>query len=188
MRRVTLPGYALLVALWLLLLAAAAEAHGIGTPQVINQPAGPYLLSAWTDPDPLRVDQTHVVVGVTDPATNEPIVTGVEVAVTLIALADPTQAVTEMAATDSVNRLLYAAEFSDQLSEGRWQVSLRVSGARGVGEGVTFPIDVTPARGFNWLWLGAGGLVAVVALWLAASLRAEKPAAPARRPSARSKR
>ncbi len=73
------------------------------------------------------------------------------------------------------------------MAAGRWQVSLRVSGARGVGEGITFPIDVEPARGFNWLWLGIGGLAAVVLLWVAASLRGEKPGR-APRPSARASR
>ena len=71
-------GIALLVALLpALLLAARLAAHGMGKPQVLNEPAGPYLVSVWTDPDPLRADETHVVVGVTDPATRQPIVTGI---------------------------------------------------------------------------------------------------------------
>ena len=60
-----------------------AQAHGTGTPQLLNAPSGPYLLSVWTDPDPLRADEAHVVVAVLEPATREPIVTGVEVTVRL---------------------------------------------------------------------------------------------------------
>lgn len=178
MRRLTLLGRGLLAALFIFVVAAVAEAHGIGTPQVLNQPAGPYLLSAWTDPDPLRVDETHVVVGVTDAATNEPIVAGVEVAVTLTSTDDPAVTITQIAPADNVNRLLYAAEFNGRLSAGRWQVTLRVSGERGVGEGVAFPVEVQPARGFNWLWLGVGGLAAVVLVWVMISLRGDKPARP----------
>ncbi len=184
MNRHALISRILIAALVVLAVAATVEAHGIGTPRVVNQPAGPYLLSAWTDPDPLREDETHVVVGVTDATTNEPIVTGVEVAVTLTSAADPAVAFTEIAAADSVNRLLYAVEFNDQLAAGRWLVSLRVSGAPGLGEGVTFPIDVEPARGFNWLWLGIGGLAAIVLGWLAVAMRGEKPTR-AQRPSSR---
>lgn len=165
----------LLAAFVVLALTTAAKAHGIGTPRVVNKPAGPYLLSAWTDPDPLREDETHIVVGVTDAATNEPIVTGIEVAVTVTSADDPALSFTEIAAADSVNRLLYAVEFNDQLTAGRWLVSLRVSGAPGLGEGATFPIDVAPARGFNWLWLGIGGLAAIVLGWLVVALRGEKP-------------
>ena len=187
MRSRTLFGRGLLAALLFFMTAAALQAHGIGTPRVVNQAAGPYLISVWTDPDPLRVDETHVVVGISDAATNEPIVTGIEVAVTLAAVDDPAAAITQIAGADNVNRLLYAAEFNDRLAAGRWQVSLRVSGARGVGEGNAFPIDVEPARGFNGLWLGIGGLAAVVLLWVAASLRGEKPGR-APRPSARASR
>jgi hypothetical protein len=68
MRRSVITG---IIGLTLLLVVANTRAHGIGTPRVVNQPAGPYLLSAWTDPDPLRMDETHVVVGVTNAATNE---------------------------------------------------------------------------------------------------------------------
>jgi hypothetical protein len=101
--------------------------------------------------------------------------------VTLTSQADPDLTVTEIAPTDDVNRLLYAAEFNDQLAAGRWEVSLRVSGPLGVGEGVAFSIDVEPARGFNWLWLGGGGLIVVVLVWIVASLRGEKSAALASR-------
>ena len=38
----------------LFIITLVADAHGTGTPQLLNAPAGPYLLSVWTDPDPLR--------------------------------------------------------------------------------------------------------------------------------------
>lgn len=179
--------FRLCAAALLLAFAARAAAHGIGTPQVLNAAAGPYLLSAWTDPDPLRADETHVVVAVTDPDTREPIITDVEVTVTMTSLADPATVLTEVAGADNVNRLLFAAEFNDRVGAGRWRVDLRASGARGLGEGVSFEVDVAPARGFNWLWLGVGGLAAVVLAWVVGSLRAGKPAAnsPATRPGER---
>lgn len=160
--------------------APAARAHGIGTPQLLNVPAGPYMLSAWTDPSPLRADETHVVVAVIDPDTREMIVSGVEVTITMTSLADPAIVLREVAGTDYVNQLLYAAEFNGRVTEGAWRVGVSAAGDLGAGDEVTFEVTIDPARGRNWLWLGIGGMAAVVALWLVSSLRAEKPPRPTR--------
>ena len=179
---------ALLCVPLLFLTVFLVRAHGTGTPQLLNAPSGPYLLSVWTDPDPLRADETHVVVAVLEPATREPIVTGVEVTVRLEPLTADGQPVTVTAETDDTNRLFYAAEFNDRVTPGRWRVGVAVSGERGAGDEVTFEVDITAARGFNWLWLGAGGLLLAIGLWLALSLRGGSaprhgsPPAPPRRP------
>ena len=165
----------------LLFSVLSALAHGTGTPQLLNAPAGPYLLSVWTDPDPLRADETHVVVAVGEPATQEIIVSDVTVTVRLRSLADPPVELVETAGTDDTNRLLFAAEFNGRVTPGRWQVGVSAAGARGASDEVTFEIDIAPARGFNWLWLGVGGLGAAVMLWLLASLRG----GPQRRPQAK---
>ena len=172
-----------LCVLLLFLSALLARAHGIGTPQLLNVPSGPYLLSVWSDPDPLRADEAHVVVAVLEPATREPIVTGVEVTVSMTPLAaGDGAAVSVTAGADETNRLFYAAEFNDRVTAGRWRVGVAVAGQRGAGEEVTFEVDITAARGFNWLWIGAGGLALVVGLWLAATMRVgptrRAPAAP----------
>ena len=109
-------------------------------------PSGPYLLSVWTDPDPLRADEAHVVVAVLEPATREPIVTGVEVTVTMTPLAAGDGAAVSMTAgADETNRLFYAAEFNDHVAPGRWQVGVSVAGERGAGDEVTFEIDIVAA-------------------------------------------
>lgn len=159
----------------------AALAHGIGTPQVLNAPAGPYMLSAWTDPDPLRADETHVVVAVIDPDTREMIVSGVEVAVTMTSLDAPSVILREVAGTDSVNQLLYAAEFNGQVSEGAWRVGVVATGAQGTSDEVTFEVEIDPARGNRWLWIGLGGMAVLVAGWLFLSMQPEQPARAARR-------
>jgi len=170
-------GIALLVALLpALFLAARLAAHGIGKPQVLNEPAGPYLVSVWTDPDPLRADETHVVVGVTDPATRQPIVTGIEVTVAFTSADDPSLVVSRVAGTDSVNQLLYAAEFNDRVSEGPWQVAVAVTGEQGAGRIAGFDVDIEPARGFGMLRLGIGGMAVIVGVWVLGSMREESPA------------
>ncbi len=170
------------VALALFLLVALAHAavvgaHGIGRPRILNAASGPYLVSAWTDPDPLREDETHVVVAVTDPTTREPIITEVEVTVRMQSLADAQTVLTEKAGSDNTNLLLFAAEFNDQVIEGPWQVGILVNGERGAGEEVTFEVEIAPGRGFNLLWLGLGGLVVLIAGWFVLSARS-RPAAP----------
>jgi len=159
-------------------------AHGIGKPRVLNAPAGSYALSIWTDPDPLRADEAHVVVAVLDPATQEFIVGDATVTVRLESAADPTQVVSVVAGTDSTNQLLYAAELNDRVTPGRWRATVSAAGARGASEEVAFEVDIEPARGFNWLWVGLGGLGVALVLWVVASLRAGPTARPGRRPAA----
>lgn len=161
----------MLAFLFLIVEIVGAHAHGGGKPQFLNTPSGPYLLSVWTDPDPWRVDEAHVIVGVSDPATREPIVTDVNVRVRLQSIADPSIVLEQIAGTDNVNRLFYAAELNNQITEGRWRVSVSASGVMGEGEEIDFEIEVEPARGFNWLWIGVGAMVAFVIGWLLLSMR-----------------
>ena len=161
----------MLAFLFLIVEIVSANAHGGGKPQYLNTPSGPYLLSVWTDPDPWRVDEAHVIVGVSDPATREPIVTDVNVRVRLQSIADPSIVLEQIAGTDNVNRLFYAAEFNHQITEGRWRVFVSASGAMGEGEEIDFEIEVEPARGFNWLWIGIGGMGVAVFGWLLMSMR-----------------
>lgn len=154
------------VVLLSLVVASQALAHGIGTPVKINVPSGPYLLSIWTDPDPLRVKETHVTVAVMEPVTREPIVTGLTVEVQLTDVVDEAMSFTAAATPeDSANRLLYAAVFSNLPHEGTWRGTIVVDGLAGKGEPIPFEIEVLPQAPFNWLWPGVGGLVILLVVW-----------------------
>lgn len=173
-----------LVGLGVLLIPAFARAHGIGTPQVINVANGPYLVSVWTDPDPLREDETHLVVAVMDPETRAPLVTNVTVAIRLDQI-NGNETVTATANSDnSANQLLYVVEFNDLVTAGDWQATIMIDGPWGAADGVGFPITITAARGFNWMWLGLGGLGLVVIAWLVLAGRpasGKRPSPPAPR-------
>lgn len=178
----TLPAV-IFAALALALAYSAVTGHGYGTPRVLNEPTGPYVLSIWTDPEPLRADETHVVVAVIDPATQALIVSDVTVTVRMQSLEDPAQSFTQVAGPDNTNRLLFAAEFNDQVTSGPWQVGVSAAGAAGQGEEVNFEVPIEPARGFNWLWIGAGGLVLLLVVWLGTTMRSGSSRRPARTPT-----
>lgn len=147
-------------------------AHGIGSPQKINVPSGPYLLSIWTDPDPLRVDDTHVTVAVMEPETRQPIVVDVEVSVQLQSPGDPAVTQTAVAKADnSTNRLLYTAIFNALPESGRWQGVVSVVGTDGPGEDVAFSLEILPPQPINWLRYGIFGLASLLFGWFAWSSR-----------------
>lgn len=176
--RLPTPTHNLAMIAGLLILALGARsalAHGYGTPQILNAPTGPYTLSIWTDPAPLREDETHVVVAVIDPATQGLIVSDVEVTVRMQSAADPAIVLEQVAGPDSTNRLLFAAEFNDQVTAGIWTVGVSAAGAAGDGEELSFRVEVTPARGPNWLLIGGGGLLLLTFVWLGTSMRSRRP-------------
>lgn len=149
-----------------------AHSHGIGLPQAINVNNGPYLISVWTDPDPLREDETHVVVAVMDPATRAPLVTGHTVSVRLDDLSGELPPVTQPSlSSNSANQLLYVVEFNNLVRAGQWQATIIIDGPQGTAADVTFPLEIIATRGFNWMWLGIGGLGIAVVAWLLLSAR-----------------
>jgi hypothetical protein len=146
-------------------------AHGgVGTPRLVNVASGPYLVTAWTDPDPLRVDETHVVVALSDPQSNELIVSGVELAVQFKSLDDPSLVVTANASPDEVNRLLFAAVFNDRLEAGKWRVSILVDGESGTASETGFDVEVEPARRQSLTFILLGG-TAIAGLTILLALR-----------------
>lgn len=176
MRVKTYPQLKRLFAVSFLLLCLAAfrhlGAHGIGTPQRINVPSGPYLVSIWTDPDPLRVDETHVVVAVMEPETQRPLVENVAVTVTLVNTSDPSQSVTGQADSSiSTNQLLHAIEFNGRVRPGTWDGIVSVVGPSGPGEPLSFQVEVLPGESTNWLGIGAAIVGLAIVGWLILSLR-----------------
>jgi hypothetical protein len=147
-------------------------AHGGGTPQVLNEPAGPYLISVWTDPEPLRTDESHVNVAVLEPDTRAPVLEGVEVLVQLRPPGDESSLLTKEATTEqSTNKTIFVAVFEDLPSDGRWDVSVTARGPAGDSDPVAFEVDILPPAPRDWLRIGlsAAGviaLIAAVAVWL----------------------
>ncbi|MDX1686895.1 MAG: hypothetical protein R3248_02840 [Candidatus Promineifilaceae bacterium] len=163
-------GPLLLFLLFLLALAAAAaaaHAHGGGTPQLENAPAGPYVVSAWTTPDPPRVGAYHVTVGVARPDeagnAGEPVL-GANVTVRLTpqtAAAEPLVAQASNEAAD--NKLFYEADV-ELPAPGAYDVQIAVDGPDGEG-GAGFTIEAQEGGGVNWALVGAAGVALVAVLF-----------------------
>lgn len=145
---------------FLLLVAGPALAHGGGTPQLTNDPVGPYLLSAWSDPDPAVVGTLHLTLALADAESGAP-VTGAEVTVTA------RQGETTLTAPASHEGALvpefYEADF-DLPSAGEWQVDIDIDGDAGSGQtGFSLAVE---AGTTDWLLIGLAGLGAIVAGWM----------------------
>jgi hypothetical protein len=145
-------------------IPSLAAAHGGGTPQITDLPAGPYRLFVWTSPDPWRAESAD------DQGQTFP-VTGAAVRVGLAAADGSVQRV-ELAATpvSAVATGFYEADHPLPAA-GPWEVSVQVEGEAGKGA-VSFAVHAEPAAAVNWpLWIGA----AVALLALAGILGTRRP-------------
>jgi hypothetical protein len=156
------------VALALAVMSGRAGAHG-GRVQVAKAPAGPYLVSVWTSPDPPRVGALDVSLAVMEPRTERALLDATA-RVTLLPSGGPGPGfVRELRSGADGNPLLYHAVLEIP-HQGTWHAIVRVEGSAGHGE-IGFELAVEPAPSLLWtLAPGVGVLVALVA-WLAASRR-----------------
>jgi hypothetical protein len=77
----------------------------------------------------------------------------------------------QIAGPDSTNRLLFAAVFDGEVEPGHWLVGVSAAGALGNGDEVSFEVHITPARGFNWLWVGGVGIGLFILIWMGSMFR-----------------
>lgn len=164
----------LLAAGLLLLLVPLTAAHGGGTPQLVNEPVGPYWLSVWTSPEPPRAGEPlHLTLALAEPGTGREAgapVLGATVTISLAA-AQGSAAPLTVAATNanSANRLFYEADVTLP-QPGAWTVSIDVAGTDGGGSG-SFDLEIREAGGPNWFLWGGGSVLALGALFLLAGRR-----------------
>jgi len=145
---------------------AQVQAHGIGTPQIINAPASPYLISVWTDPDPLRVGEVHVTVAITDPETKLPVLDA-RVTVQLVWLDEPSVTLNAPATHENATlKIVYVAVF-EPAQAGQWQGAVLLDGLDSPGEAVRFDISVLPPALINWGLIGGVAIGLLTLGWMA---------------------
>ncbi|WP_333889520.1 FixH family protein [Caldilinea sp.] len=174
----------MLASVWLMIAVSVtpAAAHGGGTPQVVDAPAGPYRLFAWTTPDPWRAGEVaHITVAVTrvDAAGQVFPVADAQVMIRLTSETQPEQTLTLPAQPVSAVATGFYELDHKFPGDGLWRIEVEARGAEGVGV-VAFTMAVEPAASAPWLlWAGATLAAVVIAfgLWQAARRRATQAVA-----------
>lgn len=154
--------------IWLL-GAMPALAHGGGTPQLVNEPAGPYLVSIWTTPRPLRVGELHVTVSLSepepdarggsrpgDPVLNRPLRLEVRDAAGAVVAEVP------VSHEEADNKLFYEADFWVEAA-GEHTFTLIIDDSAQA----TFSATVEEGRQANLGLIGGAAAVTLVTVWLA---------------------
>jgi len=157
-----------LVALAIGALANDTGAHG-GRVQLAKVPAGPYLLSVWTLPDPARVGSLDVSLAVMEPRTERALLdTSARLTAAPVARSGAMLA-RELERGGGGNPILYHA-LLEVPTAGPWQVTVSVQGPAGTGQ-VAFDLAVEPAPSRLWA-LGPGVAVGLALLaWIVAGWR-----------------
>jgi hypothetical protein len=163
----------------LLLPAERTDAHG-GRLQCELAPAGPYVVSVWTAPDPARVGPIDFSASILRSDTRQPVS---EVGMRLTARASALPAFVEGVGSRAAAGLfdflappLYHVKVEIP-AQGRWHVTVPVSGAAGRGD-VGFDMDVAPPLAVPWGVIAPSIVVTVLLLgaWFVVRGRAsQKP-------------
>jgi hypothetical protein len=152
----------------LLVSGLPVSAHGGGTPQVVNEAVGNYVVSVWTQPDPLVTGTVHVTVSLSERIVNdsgriEPGQPVLNQEIVLITTApgedDPTDSI-PVTHANAANKLLYEADF-DLEQTGTWQIVMFVNGV----DELPFTLDVRSPSPINWTVAGGIMLIVVVIGW-----------------------
>jgi hypothetical protein len=184
----------LALALGLLLWPALAFAHGGGTPRLTNEPAGPFRVYAWTEPEPWRAGEVHLSLAVTVPnenASNQPgaqvevPVTDADIRVTYRPV-EGEPIVVEATRQTTLGNFYFEAD-TVLPAPGLWQIEIAIDGQQGTGS-TQFQLEALPPRTINWtLVASAGGvlliLIALIGVW--SRIQQPTPAAHKPRPGAR---
>lgn len=153
-------GLSLLVIFILLLPRTPVRSHGLGKQQLERAVAGPFRVSAWTDPvDVQSDDELHVTVAVED---DEGLVlhAGVQITATYDNQSESARATHDQA----VNKLQYEARLNLQTA-GEWRILITIQDGERRGD-AQFGLNVSAAEeeGLPYPLIIGGSIGAVMAL------------------------
>ncbi|MFQ5398165.1 MAG: hypothetical protein ACE5E7_01050 [Anaerolineae bacterium] len=144
--------YVLLIIMLGLALARwqTAAAHGGGMVQVSREPAGPYLVTVWLSPTPVRAGKPfHLSISIVSDDGRETPVLDAQVAVQLSARDSKAVVTSTTAPASAANRLIYEVDLTAP-EQGAYRADITINGPAGEGE-IGLDIAVEPPAGVNWL-------------------------------------
>jgi hypothetical protein len=157
----------------MLVFASSARADHLGVLQLNGDPVGPYAVSVWTQPGPVRVGACVVTVAVMRPGTRIA-VTDAIVRVTARRVTAQRTEEPHTSVSAEGNRsadplgLRYIADVPLPAA-GHWTVVVAIRGPAGAGN-VEFPLDVTAPIPWGG-WALAAGVVGLLSWWAARESR-----------------
>lgn len=144
-----------------------ATAHTDGRMRLSAEEAGPYKLTVWTSPEPVKAGELHITLAVVLAEDASPVL---DAAVTVnLSPENGGERLSEPATTeDSANKFLYEAVF-DIAETGTYQVDLQIVGADGSHGESSFDLEVSSGSSIRWLYLVPVILIigAIILLFLA---------------------
>lgn len=148
------------------------SAHTGGAPVLTDQPAGPYRLFAWMQPEPLQAGDVHLSVVVMlapeDAAQSSALdtpITDAQVIARFEPVSQPGQVITTpLPSQTGLGGFYYEADVVLPQAD-LWRMTVEVSGAAGVGS-ATFERQVVPRRSVDWRVVSSAGLVLIVLIGL----------------------
>lgn len=121
---------------------------------------GPYKVSVWTSPAPLRVGRMHLSVGITRAQDSAPIL---DTHVHLRAYPIDHQGNEISTVLSRSNMFLYDADL-EMPHAGQWEITLQVEGKEG-SERTAFKLKVEPPEKINWPFVVASAAFFIL-LWI----------------------
>lgn len=146
------------------------QAHAGGQTQLAEATAGPFLISAWSLPNPMVAGDANLVFALAQPPDGF-VILGADINLTLTPQSggEPIQ----VAATheNATNKLFYESYMP--LSAGVWQVDIHIAHNDQQGS-AQFVLDVPPAPPpINWMLIGGIAVVVLAVLWFIWQARQE---------------
>jgi len=164
MHRSVQRAFVTILAIVLLAVPMPAQANG-GQVRIANQPIGPYEVTVFTSPVPLRTGTVDVSV-LLQHADTKQIVDGAEIVLWVEPATGDEPQQYPVTRDQATNKLYYAAEFSlDRPGEYLFRLEIRAPQAAGT---VSFTATVEEARtGFwqSWWFWALVGVASVILLW-----------------------
>jgi len=154
----------LIISVWLS-TAANINAHGGGTPYLVNADVGPYWISTWVQPDPPQTKEFHMTIALAeaDPEAKfreaGPPILDALIQVQLRSLDQPDTVVSAVASHENaVNKFFYEADFALP-HPGQWESVISVTGPDGGSGTISFEVEVVESAVLPIRWLLVGSIL-----------------------------